>query len=118
MAEQSNINIKWIGISMIIFLVAQIAVTILSPLIVIFTLGLGIFLLKPITYFLCGLITGYLSPGVTIAEPAIGAVIITVVGLFLDRGQHGFFSVLIASLIAFFCAVAGAKLGERMQNRI
>jgi len=114
------INWKWVGASMIIFFIVQLILSIAFGLFGILTLGLGFLLfiiIKPIVYFAGGLITGVLSPGVTIKEPAIGAVAITVLGGIFDAGlllQGRMLATILASILAFVVALIGATIGENM----
>ena len=123
--SSSSLQWKWVFISIGIFFLAQIAISIVMFIVGIFTLGIGFVLfifLKPIAYFITGIVTGYLSPGVTIKEPAIGAVIVSVISLLYEifkSGDGAIFSTIFVGIIAYFVAIAGAKIGERLQgNRI
>ncbi|MFW5689947.1 MAG: hypothetical protein ACOC1U_10275, partial [Spirochaetota bacterium] len=74
---------------------------------------------KPITYFLGGLLTGYVSPGITIREPAIAAIIVAVVGVLFDAGRSPggrMVGLVISGVLALILAIAGAQIGERMQR--
>jgi len=121
MADRS-IDWKWVLVSLVVLLAAQIALSIVFGILGILTLGIGwvLFLfLKPAVYFLGGMLTGYISPGITIREPAIAAVVIAVVGAIFDgRGSGGgtLIATIVAAVIAFFCALAGAQIGERIQR--
>lgn len=118
----SGIAWKWVALSVLIFVVVQIAMSIIFGIFGFLTLGIGFILfliLKPLTYFFGGMITGYLSPGITIREPAIGAVIVSTLGIILDASRAPAGRVLwliISGVIAFFVALAGAQIGERMQH--
>ena len=121
MADRS-IDWKWVLVSLVVLLAAQIALSIVFGILGILTLGIGwvlFLILKPAVYFLGGMLTGYISPGITIREPAIAAVIIAVVGAIFDgRGSGGgtLIATIVAAVIAFFCALAGAQIGERIQR--
>ena len=114
------LNLKWIGASMLIFFVVQLVLSIAFGIFGILTLGIGFLLfiiIKPIVYFVGGFITGILSPGVTIKEPAIGAVAITVLGGIFDAGillQGRMIGTILASILAFIVALVGATIGENM----
>lgn len=113
---------KWVALSVLIFVVVQIAISIVFGIFGFLTLGIGFVLfliLKPLTYFFGGMITGYLSPGITIREPAIGAVIVSTLGIIFDASRAPAGRVLwliLSGAIAFFVALAGAQIGERMQH--
>lgn len=119
--SSSALSWKWVLISMGIFFVSQIIVSVVFGLFTALTLGLGVVLfliIKPVVYFVGGYITGRLSPGITIREPAIGAVIISVLGGLFDSGRFhglGVIWIIIGSVIAYFCALAGAKMGEGVE---
>lgn len=77
-------------------------------------------LLNLSSYFLGGLLIGVVSPGVRILEPALGAAcsvaLMMVLTLFTP---YGFMSMsppklLLGGIIAFFIALSGAKLGEKL----
>lgn len=112
----------WVFGSMLIFVIAQAVISLIFGALGVLTLGLGFILfvlLKPVTYFLGGIVTGLFSPGITIAEPAIGAVVITILGALLDASfvRHGrLIWTIISSIVAFFLALAGARIGERVQG--
>jgi hypothetical protein len=122
MMADYKIDWKWVLVAAAIFLVAQLALSLVFGLLGVITLGFGFVLfliLKPVTYFLGGLLTGYVSPGVTVREPAIAAVIISIAGAILDgRGEGGgrLLGTIVAAAVAFLCALAGAQIGERMQR--
>ncbi|MEM5948775.1 hypothetical protein WKV44_09515 [Spirochaetia bacterium 38H-sp] len=117
-----DIDWKWVGISIIIFFIAQIIFSIAFSILGIMTLGIGFLLfliLKPVVYYAGGLITGYISPGITIKEPAIGAFIIAVLGIILDSRHFGIGRLILSALsggLAFFLALVGASTGEKMQD--
>lgn len=114
--DLSKIDWKWVGISVLIFIVAQVALSVVFSVIGVLTLGIGFILFmvfKPLVYFLGGYITGRISPGLTIFEPAVGALIVSIGGAILDRGAGSILGVVISAIIAFFAAVFGASLGER-----
>ena len=121
MAAQT-IDWKWVAIGVVILLAVQLALSIAFGVFGLMTLGFGFLLfviLKPITWFLGGLVTGYVSPGITIREPAIAAIIISVVGILFDASRSAggrVLGVIISSVIALVLAIAGAQIGERMQR--
>ena len=114
---------RWVAMSVLIFVIVQVALSVVFGVFGLLTLGFGFVLfiiLKPLTYFLGGIATGYFSPGITIREPAIGAVIVSVLGIVFDAsraGGSGLLWLIISGVIAFFLALAGAQIGERMQVR-
>lgn len=118
--SQTRIEWKWVFASILVFLVIQVLLSVVFGVFGLLTLGFGFVLfliLKPLTYFIGGIVTGRMSPGVTIREPAIGAVIVSVAGIIFDAGRSGGGRVLwmiVSGIIAFLLALAGAQIGERM----
>jgi len=115
----SQINWKWVGISILIFAVAQIILGAVFGLIGILTLGLGFiifsWLVKPLVYLVTGFVTGILSPGITLFEPAIGSLIATLVGsiLHIFNYRGGFFMIIFSGALAFIISLIGAYMGEK-----
>lgn len=116
-----NIDWKWVGVSVLVFMVTSALLKIVFGIFGILTLGIGFilfFVLKPVTYFIGGYITGYLSPGITIKEPAIGAIIVVIIDTIFDVRRIGsgrFIWIILTGCVAYFIALAGAKLGEKKQ---
>ena len=119
MASES-LDWKWVGLGLVILLAVQVALNIIFTVFGLLTLGFGFLLfviVKPVAYFLGGMLTGYVSPGITIREPAIAAVIIAVAGVIFDAGSGGrILGIIISGAVALFLAIAGAQIGERMQR--
>ncbi len=63
-------------------------------------------------YFFAGAGVAYMSPGLTLREPAIGAAL-AVVGSNLMNGGGG---VLAAWILPYLLALTGARFGERLQG--
>ncbi|MFQ6137452.1 MAG: hypothetical protein ACE5PM_09790 [Candidatus Hydrothermarchaeales archaeon] len=123
MAEErrKGLNYKWIGIGFIAMVVLAIAG--LSYLIIFLGVGmerlyveLGLIWLD--SFFIGGLIIGRMSPGRTILEPAIAAVL-ALIALFL-LVEIGIFQtkILIILIHAFLFALVGGYLGEKWQGTI
>lgn len=119
MAQNQPLQWKWIGISLLIFLVTQVVVNVAFTIFGLMTLGFGFLLFviaKPVVYFVGGYITGRLSPGITIREPAIGAVVVAVAGTIFDASRAAggrVLGMIVAGIVAFVVALVGARLGER-----
>jgi len=112
-----GIQWKWVLISLGIFFVAQLILGVVFVIFGVLTFGFGFLLfliLKPAIYFVGGYITGTLSPEITIKEPAIGALIMVVLGSFFDstRAESSFLWLIISGAVAYFCALWGARLAE------
>lgn len=74
-------------------------------------------------FFGGGALVAYFSPGDTTKEPAIAAILAIVFNAIINLAQAdfqidagGLFGIAIAAGIAFAFALAGAKVGERMQG--
>ncbi|RKX91966.1 MAG: hypothetical protein DRP59_06530 [Spirochaetes bacterium] len=118
MSNSGVFNFKWFLFSIAIFLVVQVFLSILFVLFGFFTFGLGFLLfliLKPLTYYFGGYMTALFSPGITIREPAAGALAVTVLGSLVDAGGSSgghFIGLVISGAVAYFCALWGARSGE------
>ena len=118
--SNNKLQLKWVLASIVIMLITQGLLSLLFGIITFFTFGLGLvlfYVLKPVAYFVGGYITGRLSPGITIIEPAVGAVIITVIGILLDgsRTAGSVIWMIISGVIACAAAIYGASRGEKKQ---
>lgn len=114
----NKVDWKWVGISILIFFIAQIVLSVVFGIFGVLTLGIGFLLFiifTPVMYFVGGFITGYASPGITLIEPAIGALIMNVAGALFNR--HGGFGTIITAVIAFVFALIGAYMGEKFQSQ-
>lgn len=118
MGTYGSFNWRWFFYSMAIFFAAQVVLSIFFVVFGFFTFGLGFLLflvLKPLAYYLGGFATAVLSPGITIREPAAGALTITVLGSVFDSsgasGMH-LAGLALSGAVAYFCALWGARSGE------
>lgn len=81
-------------------------------------------LLNIVSYFIGGFIIGMISPGIRIYEPAAGAFLSVLVMLVLTIFtpfsflHFSLIKVIIGGGIAFFLALAGAKLGEKLTGNM
>jgi hypothetical protein len=122
--SDSKFQWKWVLASIVIMFITQGILSLVFGLFGIVTLGIGFVLflvIKPITYFAGGYIAGRISRGVTVIEPAIAAVAITVLGILFD--SHRVFSgrllsLIVSGAIACGAAVFGASLGEKAQASV
>ena len=79
-------------------------------------------LLNLSSYFIGGIIIGLISPGIRIYEPAIGAfcsvAIILCLTIFTPYSFMNFSltKLIIGGVVAFFLALSGAKLGEKIMG--
>ena len=80
--------------------------------------------LNLISFFIGGFIIGLLSPGIRIYEPAAGAflsvLVVMVLTLFTPFSfiHFSMAKVIIGGGIAFFLALSGAKLGEKLAGNM
>ena len=81
-------------------------------------------LLNLVSFFIGGFIIGLISPGIRTREPAVGAFISVALMLCLSLfTPYSFINfsltkMLIGGVVAFFLALAGARLGERVAGNI
>ena len=81
-------------------------------------------LLNLVSFFIGGFIIGLISPGIRTREPAVGAFISVALMLCLSFFtpyifiHFSFSKMLIGGILAFFLALAGARLGERVAGNI
>ena len=77
-------------------------------------------LLYVISFFVGGFITGLISPGLRVREPAVGAflsvALMLVMSVFTPYSfiRFSLQKMIVGGAIAFVLALAGARLGERM----
>ncbi|HEX6972459.1 MAG TPA: hypothetical protein VF234_09580 [Limnochordia bacterium] len=109
---------KWVLASIVIFLIVQALLSVVFGVLGVLTFGIGFVLfliLKPLAYFLGGYLTAAISSGITLAEPAVGALIITLLGSAFDAPRlhaGAMLWALASSAVAFFAALVGAVFGE------
>ncbi len=122
---------KWMFVSMVIFISVELFV---GGLIGNFVVGRYMSislrfmlqgLLNLVSFFIGGFIIGLISPGIRIHEPAVGAFLSVAIMLCLSIFtpysfiQFSFTKMLMGGVVAFFLALAGARLGEKVAgNRI
>lgn len=122
--SRSILHWKWILLSIAVFLIVQLLLSAVFGLFGILTLGIGFLLfviIKPVTFFAGGFVSGLVSRGVTILEPALGAALMTLLGGIFDARwllPHRLSWTIGSSVVAFAVALVGATLGERAQGTI
>ena len=121
-------SMKWMLISMVIFIGTEL---VLGGLVGEYLLGRYMSislkftlqgLLNLVSYFIGGLVVGFISPGLRISEPAVGAFLS--VGIMLTLTQltpyrfmdFSLTKLIIGGFIACFLAFVGAELGERLSG--
>lgn len=119
--SSSTIDWKWVFLGFLILLAVQVVVRIAFVVFGVLTLGFGFLLfmiVRPLSYFIAGMITGAVSPGITLREPAIAAAIVAVGGTLFDASTAAggrLLWLILSAVIAFFLSLAGARIGERRQ---
>lgn len=129
MEEQRGISTPWIFASMGIILAFELLLGgvlphLLAGRFVAHPTALKIqVLLMLVSFFLGGFIVGLVSPGVRLAEPAIGAAAsVGITFLFTAFTPLVFYRfsmgrLLVGAIVAFLIAMAGAHLGERATGK-
>ena len=117
---------KWVALSFAVFVVSE---SIIGAVIGQYVVGQYVshnlqFLMQGLcnvgSYFVGGLLIGMVSPGIRIYEPAAGAFLAVAGTLILTVFSPFTFlafsmpKMLVGGAIAFFLALTGAKLGERV----
>lgn len=129
--EHTSFSKKWVLASMAIFIGIELFLGGLIGNLVVgrfMSISLKFMLqglLNLVSFFIGGFIIGLISPGIRIHEPAVGAFLsvsfMLCITFFTPYSfmHFSFTKMLIGGAIAFFLALSGAKLGERMiGNRI
>ena len=130
-ADAQTFSVKWVLLSVLIYIIAEIVLGIWVGGMVVgkyMSLSLRFMLqgiLNLVSYFVGGFIIGLISPGLRIYEPAAGAFLAVSLMLLLSFFtpyrfiQFSMTKMLVGGGIAFFLALAGARLGERLSgNRL
>jgi hypothetical protein len=127
--QQSGFAVKWLAVSCVIYFVFQsIALGILPAVLPSYDPFQAIWgiLISSLTWFLGGIVAGYVSPGRTFLEPAVAAVIalIPTVAYLMWRtpGEPGdgfepsIMAYTVGGLIGVMVSLFGAFIGEKLQS--
>jgi hypothetical protein len=130
-ADTQAFSVKWMLFSLFTYIAAEIVLGIWVGGVVVgkyMSVSLRFMLqglLNLVSYFVGGVIIGLISPGLRIYEPAAGAFLAVALMLLLAIFtpyhfiQFSMTKMLIGGAIAFFLALTGARLGERLSgNRV
>lgn len=121
---------SWVGLSLLIFIGMEVLIGIgVGQLVVGRYLSIGTsFMVRGsiqlVAFFLGGFIVGVVSPGIRMAEPAVGAfgavALTMVVALFTPYTfmRMGLGRLLVAGTIAMLLALWGAWVGERLTGTV
>jgi len=121
--EQEDFEWKWAGIACGVYVGFQAVILVLMPLIISSfdpqgLAGLGISVL---IWFFGGMVMGFISPGKTFLEPAVGAAIAVVPTITYQRAitPEGFepsmLAYIVAGILGIMISLFGAFIGERIQ---
>lgn len=121
--QQENFEWRWAVRAAVVYLIAQTVILVGLPF-VISTFdpqGLPGLLISVVVWFFGGIVVGFVSPGKTFIEPAVGAlmaVIPTVTYLAVttpDGFQPTLLAYIVTALLGVMISLFGAFLGEKMQ---
>ncbi len=121
--EQEDFEWKWAGIACGVYVGLQMLVLVIFPLIISAfdpqgLAGLGI---SVIIWFVGGIVMGFISPGKTFLEPAVGAALAAIPTIAYQRAitPEGFepsmLAYVVAGVLGIMISLFGAFIGERIQ---
>ena len=128
MSDRPSLDFKWtiIGAAVIVALNQVLSLALASSLLPSLIEGMGemgglvvfAILVALGSFFVGGLLVGWLSPGETLAEPAVACVVAVVVNGLLAglSGAQNLVGLVLAAAIGFGLGLLGAKVGERIQG--
>ena len=131
--QQQGFDIKWAAIAFLVYLLLQVIVLYLMPMLIdtYDPQGFGGLLVSLAVWFAGGLLVGFLSPGKTFYEPAVGALLAVVPTIFylikttpaapehLGGGfQVSILTYVVMGLMGGMISLFGAFLGERAQDKM
>ena len=121
--QQDHFEWRWAVRAAIVYLIAQAVVLIVLPR-VISTFdpqGLSGLLISVVVWFVGGIVVGFVSPGKTFVEPAVGAMIavvptVTYLAITTPDGfQPSLLAYIVTAALGVMISLFGAFLGEKMQ---
>jgi hypothetical protein len=121
--QQDHFELRWALRATAVYLVAQTVILVILPF-VISTFdpqGLPGLLISVVVWFCGGIIVGFMSPGKTFVEPAVGALIaviptVTYIALTTPDGfQPSLLAYIVTAMLGVMFSLFGAFLGEKMQ---
>lgn len=129
--DEREFSVRWTIASMVVFITLEVVLGGIAGEYVLhrhgpFALTFAVqALLNLVSYFIGGMIIGFVSPGVRVLEPAVGAflcmVLLLVFTLFTPYTflRFSLTKLILGGSIAFGLAMLGARLGERLAgNRL
>lgn len=129
---EQGLSLQWIAISVVaIVFLNRVIATLITPSIapsLVESMGAaGVYLLVGlvafVSFFVGGLLCGYFSPGETVREPALAAVVAVVLNSLVIIGMAGgplpasiYIGFGVTAGVGFAMALAGAYVGEKLQG--
>ena len=121
--EQEDFEWKWAGIACGVYLGLQTLVLVIFPLIIsaFDPQGLGGLGISVVIWFFGGMVMGFISPGKTFLEPAVGAALacvptITYLRAITPEGfEASMLAYVVAGVLGIMVSLFGAFIGERIQ---
>jgi uncharacterized membrane protein YhdT len=121
--QQDHFELRWALRATAVYLVLQTIILVILPF-VISTFdpqGLPGLLISVVVWFFGGIVVGFVSPGKTFVEPAVGALIAVIptvayIGLSTPDGfQPSLLAYVVTAMLGVMISLFGAFLGEKLQ---
>jgi len=120
--QQEGFDIKWALVAFVVYLVLQAVVLVLLPMVIdaYDPQGLPGLLISAGVWFVGGSVVGFISPGKTFIEPAVGALLAVVPTLLwlnhiADVHQLSLLANIVGGMIGVMVTLLGGFLGEKIQ---
>jgi uncharacterized membrane protein YhdT len=121
--QQDHFELRWALRASAVYLVAQTVILVILPFVVstFDPQGLPGLLISVVVWFFGGIIVGFVSPGKTFVEPAVGALIaviptVSYIALTTPDGfQPSLLAYVVTAILGVMISLFGAFLGEKLQ---
>lgn len=120
--QQDTFEWKWVLIAAGVFVGLHAVFLALLPIVISAydPQGLPGIAIAVLLWFVGGIVVGWMSPGKTFVEPAVGALLAAVPTIFwldyiADVHQQPIYAYIFAALMGVMCTLFGAFLGEKIQ---
>jgi uncharacterized membrane protein YhdT len=121
--QQEHFELRWALRATAVYLVLQTIILVILPFVIptFDPQGLPGLLISVVVWFVGGVIVGFVSPGKTFVEPAIGALIaviptVTYIALTTPDGfQPTLLAYVVTAMLGVMISLFGAFLGEKFQ---